>query len=246
MDSGYYAACTALMSRTQALDVIANNLANSNSPGYRAQHSMFQSALSSATGETMTPLNRAVNDYGVLGGNRLDLSQGGMQRTGNDLDMAIDSPGFFVVQTPSGRFFTRNGALQISAQGQLITSNGDPVMGEQGPIRVAGGKVSVSDDGTISVGGAVVDKLKIVGFPPGADLASIGNGYYSAPARSEITAANAHVQQGVLESSNVNSIMAAAELIAVQRYAGLMQRALSMFHSEINKAAVEDLPRVSA
>lgn len=246
MDSGFYAACTALVSKTQALDIIANNLANSSSPGYRAQRGSFESVLAGTAAHSSNLLNQAVNNFGVLGGSNLDLTPGALEKTGNDLDLGISGSGFFVVQTPSGRYLTRNGAFQVSSEGQLITALGDPVMGESGAIHVAGGHVAVSEDGTISVNEAVAGKLKIVDFAAGTPIDSIGNGYYSGPARSEIPSADAQVHQGVLESSNVNPVMAAVQLIAVQRYAGLMQRALSMFHSEMNRTAVEDLPRVNS
>jgi len=141
--------------------------------------------------------------------------------------------------------FTRNGNFQVSAKGQLTTAQGDPVMGEQGPIRIVGGPVTVSADGTVSVSGAVAGKFKLVEFPPGTALESIGKTYYSAPAKSEAPAKLSTVAQGSLESSNVNPIAGAVELVAVQRYAEMMQRALGMFHSEFNRIATEDLPKVN-
>lgn len=243
MDSGFYAACTALMSRMQALDAVANNLANSNTSGYRSQVNNFRTLLNaSAHGSA---LNQAVNAYGVLGDTKLDLSQGALDRTDNNLDFALQGPGFFVVQTAAGRAYTRNGNFQLSPQGQLITPAGDAVMGEQGIIRLGSGSLHVSADGTISLDGAVAGKLKVVDFPPGTQIQGLGKTYYSAPAKSETAASHAQIQQGMLESSNVNPIASAVELVTVQRSAEMMQRTLSIFHSEFNKTAVEDLPHVS-
>src|SRR5208337_1296393 len=146
MDSGYYAACTALMSRMQALDTVADNLANISTSGYRGQHNVFQSVLAGMNAGGSSELNQAVNDYNVLGGTRLDLSQGTLQRTGNDHDLAIEGPGFFVVQTGNGKVFTRNGSFQVSPKNQLVTATGDPVMGENGPLTVLDGTLSVSPD----------------------------------------------------------------------------------------------------
>jgi flagellar basal-body rod protein FlgF len=84
-----------------------------------------------------------------------------------------------------------------------------------------------------------------VEFPPGTALESIGKTYYSAPAKSEVPAKQSTIAQGSLESSNVNPVAGAVELVAVQRYAEMMQRALGMFHSEFNRIATEDLPRVN-
>jgi len=245
MDSGFYAACAALMARSQALDLVANNLANTSTPGYRAEHNVFRSFLASASGHLASNLNVAVNDYGILGGSQMDLSQGNLEHTGNDLDFAVQGPGFFVVQSPNGRFFTRNGNFQVSPQGQLITSEGDPVMGEQGIIRIVGGPVNVSPDGTISVNGAIAGKMKLVEFPAGTALESVGKTYYTAPARSDAAATKSTVAQGTLESSNVNPVASAVELVTVQRYAEMMQRALQMFHSEFNRIATDELPRVN-
>jgi len=245
MDSGFYAACAALMARSQALDLVANNLANTSTPGYRGQHNIFRSFLATASGHLGSGLNQAVNDFGVSGGSQMDLTQGNLEHTGNDFDFAIQGPGFFKVQTANGPVYTRNGNFQVSAQGQLITAQGDPVMGEQGVIRIVGGPVTVSPDGTMSGNGAVAGQIKHVEFPPGTALESVGKTYYSAPPKSEVPAKQSTMVQGSLETSNVNPVASAVELVAVQRYAEMMQRALSMFHSEFNRIATDEIPRVN-
>ena len=244
MDSGFYAACTALMARSQALDLVANNLANVSTPGFRAQHDVFRSILTGSAMFPMSGLNQAVNNYSVLGDSHLDLAQGSMEKTGNDLDLAIQGSGFFAVQTSAGPVYTRNGNFHVSPQGKLVTAQGDLVMGTTGPIDVVGGPVSISPDGTISVNGAVAGQLKIVDFPAGTPLQSVGATYYSAPPKTEAPATDANVEQGSLEASNVNPVASAVELVTIQRYAELMQRALSMFHSDMNQVATQDLPRI--
>ena len=143
MDSGFYAACTALVSRTQALDTIANNLANASTVGYRNQQNIFSSVLEQAGGATGGAVNQAINNYGMLSGTTLDETQGTLQKTGNDLDVAIQGPGFFSVKTAAGEMYTRNGSLQVSSKGQLVTAAGDPVLGEKGPISLPPGSVSI-------------------------------------------------------------------------------------------------------
>jgi flagellar basal-body rod protein FlgF len=245
MDSGYYAACTALVARTQALDTIANNLANASTVGYRAQHNVFSSVLAEAGTAPDSPLNQAINNYGILSGTTLDQSQGALQKTGNDLDMAIQGSAFFVVQTPNGPMYTRNGSFQVSSKGQLVTGAGDPVMGDKGIISMPPGQVSVSADGTISSDGAVAGKLKLVQFTPGTSLTSAGETNYSAPPKTEIAATDSSVKQGMVESSNVNPVSSMVELITAQRSAEMMQRALSMFNSELDKTATQELPKIS-
>lgn len=245
MDSGYYSACTALVSRTQELDTIANNLANASTVGYRAQRNVFSSVLADAGNATASPINAAMNNFGILSGTALDLSQGALQKTGNDLDVAIQGPGYFVVQTANGPVYTRNGSFQVSARGQLVTSTGDAVMGDKGVITMVPGPVSISADGTISSNGAVTGKLQVVEFPPSTKLTSAGGTYYSAPPKTAKPATGSDVRQGMLESSNVNPISGMVELVNAQRSAEMMQRALSMFNSEIDKTATQDLPKVS-
>jgi flagellar basal-body rod protein FlgF len=246
MDSGFYAACTALLARSQTLDLVANNLANVSTPGYRAQHDSFRSLLATTSAVPLSGLNQAVNDYSILGGGQLDLSQGSLERTGNDLDLGIQGSGFFAVQTAGGQLFTRDGNFHVSPKGQLVTSAGDAVLGTDGhPIQIVGAPVSVGPDGTISVNGALAGQLKIVDFPAGTPLESAGKTYYSAPDKTAVPATQASIQQGMLEGSNVNAVASSIELITVQRYAELMQRALTMFHTEMNQVATQDLPRVS-
>ena len=246
MDSGFYAACTALVARTQALDSIANNLANANTTGFRAERNQFKSILATASSTGSSPLNLAVNNYAVMGGTHLNLQSGSLNTTGNDLDLAINGSGFFTVQTAAGQMYTRAGNFRLSSTGQLVTQAGDAVLGENGPINVSGGKAYVCSDGTVSVDGAVVDRIKVVDFSDTSQLAAAGKSYYSAPEGSATVAADATVKQGVLEDSNVDPVSSAVELINVQRQAEMMQRALSFFNNDLNKTATEDLPRVNS
>lgn len=245
MDSGYYAACTALMSRAHALDTIANNLANASTSGFRGQHNVFQSVLAQLNAPSSSELNAAVNDFSVLSGTRLDPSQGTLESTANDLDLAIEGQGFFVVQTPGGKAYTRNGNFHVSAKNQLVTAAGDPVLGESGPVAVLGGPLSVSPDGTISIAGALAGRLSVVEFAPSTAMEDLGQSYYSAPPGSGRTAGNSRVRQGMLEGSNVNPVEGVVELIAVQREAEMMQRVLTLFNGDLNKVATQDLPRVN-
>jgi len=244
MSSGYYAACTGLISRTQSLETVANNLANVSTPGFRASHNVFSSLLASTNESGLSVLNQDANDYGVLSGSRLDTAQGSLTPTGNALDFAMEGPGYFAVQAATGTVYTRGGNFRVSPQGQLITNAGDPVLGDNGPITVVGQPVSVSDDGTISVNGAISGHLKMVEFPPNVAIQAAGGTYYSAPAGSAVAATNSQVRQGMLESSNVNPVTSVVELIQAQREVESMRRVLTMFHTEIDKTATQELPHV--
>jgi len=246
MSSGYYAACAGLMTRTDALDTIANNLANVSTPGFRASHNSFSSVLATANDEPLSALNQDANEYGYLGATHLDTTQGALVPTGNELDLAIDGAGYFEVQTKGGPVYTRGGNFRVSPQGQLLTPAGDPVLGEGGgTITVVGEPVSISTDGTISVNGAISGRLGLVEFPAGTQLESLGNSYYKAPLNTVEAATNTKVRQGQLESSNVNPITSVVELITAQHQVESMRRTLSLFSDEMDKTAAQDLPRVS-
>jgi len=245
MNSGIYAAATALVSRTNALDAIANNLANEGTPGFRARHNIFRSLVAEHGNPSLSALNEDANDYGVLSGTRLDTTQGSLTKTGNELDVAIEGQGYFQVQTTQGTVYTRAGNFSVSAQGQLVTANGDPVLGEGGsPISIVGQPVSISSDGTISVNGATAGKLGVVDFPAGVDMESLGHTYLKAPANTTPTATTATIRQGMLEGSNVNSISGVVELIDAQRSVEEMRRMLSLFSNDMDKTAAQDLPHV--
>ena len=161
MDSGYYAACAGLAAQTQALDLVAHNLANLSTTGYRGQQTTFRSLLAGKGAISGNPLNVAVNNFGVLSGSRLDLTSGSLVPTGNPLDVGVAGSGFFTVQSAQGILYTRDGSFHLTSAGQLVTSQGNAVLGAQGPVTLPNGKVAISSDGTISVDGAVVDQLKL-------------------------------------------------------------------------------------
>lgn len=244
MDSGYYAACSALKTQSNALEIAANNIANVSTTGYRGQIASFQSQLVQTAGPQMGGWERLVNEHAVLQGSRLDLSQGNLQRTGNPLDLAIEGPGFFAVQTKGGILYTRNGSLKVSAAGQLVSANGDQVLGPAGPISMPNGAVAISADGTVSVDGAVVGKVQLVEFTAAAELQPAGNSYYSAPKGAGKTAIASSLREGMLEASNVSPVSAMVSLISAQRQAEMVERALSSFYSDFNRIAADELPRV--
>ena len=245
MNSGYYAACTGLMSRTLALETIANNLANVSTAGFRASHNIFSSVLATTGTSPLSVLNQDENDYGVLSGTKLDNTQGALTPTGNDLDLAMEGPGYFAVQTATGTAYTRGGSFRVSPQGRLVTAAGDPVIGDSGPITIVGSPVSISADGTISTNGGITGHLKLVEFAPGIELQSAGGTYYTPSSGVASVASNSQVRQGMIESSNVNPVTSVVELISAQREVETMRRVLTMFSTELDKTAAQDLPRVS-
>ena len=170
MDSGYYAAMTGLVARTQALDTAAANLANAQTPGYRAEREFFRSVLLGPDAQD-SQLGQTVNNYGLLGGDRLNLGQGALEQTGNPLDLAIEGEGFFEVQTSNGARYTRDGGFHRAPGGQLVTAAGEPVLSTTGQvIPIPPGEVTVGADGVVSVAGGAVATVGIFTFPAGTEL----------------------------------------------------------------------------
>jgi flagellar basal-body rod protein FlgF/flagellar basal-body rod protein FlgG len=241
MNSGYYAAFTGLMARMQAMDMLANNLANVNTTGFRGQHEFYQAVTASLAGQPLTPLNRAINDFGVLGGSVVDLRQGNLQGTGNNMDLGVEGPAFFAVQTAGGIRYTRNGSFHVNAKGQVVTGDESTVLGNQGPIQLPPGNVTIASDGTISVSDAIAGQVRLVEFAPGTNLVPEGNSNFIAPAGADHAATNSEVEQGMLESSNLNPVQATIQLIALQRHAELLERTLSIFQNDFNRTAIQQL-----
>lgn len=245
MDSGYYAACSALKSQTNALEIAANNIANVSTTGFRGQVPSFEALLVQTGGPQMGGWERRVNEFSTLKGSRLDLGQGNLEHTGNPLDFALEGPGFFAVQSKGGTLYTRNGSFKVNSTGQLQTIAGDAVLGSSGPITVPSGQISISPDGTVSVNGGVVGQVRIVEFASPDALTPAGSSYYSAPNAAAKPALSTSVRQGSLEASNVSAVGAMIGLISAERQAEMVERAMGAFYSDFNRIAADELPRVT-
>jgi len=245
MDSGYYAAMTGLLARTQALDTAAANLANAQTPGYRAEREYFRSVLLGPD-RADSQLGEAVNRFALLGGDRLSLTQGPLERTGNPLDLSIEGDGFFAVQTANGLRFTRDGSFHRSQAGVLVTAANEPVLSiTKERILIPPGEVSIGADGVISVEGGAAATIGIFRFPPGAKLRAEGaNRYVAEETATAASPGNAIVHQGSVEGANEDAVQGTLDLMMMQRQAEMMQKALTVFHTEFNKTACEDLPKV--
>jgi flagellar basal-body rod protein FlgF len=252
MDSGLYAAYTGLMARTQALDTAANNLANAGTNGFRAQREYFSGVLAGSMDQNSSPdasqVGQAVNGFGILGGDRLDMAQGELATTGNPLDFALEGQGFFAVRTANGVRYTRDGSFLRSSTGVLETSAGEPVLdANQQNITIPTGSIHVGPDGNISVttadGSAIVGQVGVFDFPDRSALTAEGTNRFSADGTKPV-AGTASVVQGSVEGSNEDAIHGTMQMVLVQRQAEMMQKALSVFDNSFDKVAAEDLPRV--
>jgi flagellar basal-body rod protein FlgF len=236
------------------LDVIANNVANVNTAGYKADSSLFEEYLTSGAHEdNFVGSDRRVSFVQDRGTFR-DFSQGAAELTKNPLDVAIDGSAFLVVQTPAGERYTRDGGMQLNNVGQLVTATGDPVLGTGGPIvfQPTDHDINVTPDGTITVveGSGRTDsirgKLRLVSFPDAQKLLKEGANLYSAGEGGGPQAdTKSTIRQGFIEKSNVNAVAEMSRMIEVSRaytqIATLLQQ-----QSDLHKTAIQQLADVPA
>ncbi len=233
---------------SRELDVVANNIANMNTTGFKADGSLFEEYLNSAARAADTRVS-FVQDRATW----IDMSAGALERTGNALDVAINGDGFFAVQTQRGVRYTRNGSFQINPSGQLVTAQGDPVLGDGGPItfQPTDRQISISPDGTISVreGNSKADsqrgKLRLVSFANPRQLQKDGNGTFNyAGNDAPVEAKTATIAQGALEKSNVRAVVEMSRMIEITRsytqIAAMLQQQSDLGQSSIDKLA--DVP----
>jgi len=250
MDSGLYAVYSGLLARTQALDLAANNLANAGTSGFRASRETFRGVMAEAGDAFGSQVGSAVNSFGVLGASSLSSAQGQITPTGNPLDLAIQGGGYFAIKTASGVRYTRDGAFQVSSAGLLTTKSGAAVLNAAGQaISVPTGTVKVGADGSISVatpdGSAVVGKVAMVNLGPNGVVEAEGaNIYEAAGGVTPVAATDSTVQSGALEGANQDVIHGTMQLMLMQRQAEMMQKAVSVFDNDFDKAATEQIARV--
>jgi flagellar basal-body rod protein FlgF len=243
------------MTLERQMDVIANNVANVNTNGFKADRSLFQEYLMPTAREDNFVAGRDRRLSHVIDRATFhDFAQGSPDQTKNPLDVAIGGDGMFVVQTPAGERYTRDGSFQIDNQGQLVTTSGYPVLGNNGPIRFqqTDKQINIAADGTITVleGTNRIDsiraKLRIVNFTQpqrlrkeGSNLYSLGEGNAAQPDTKSA------LHQGFIERSNVNSIHEMSRLIEVSRTYTQIASMLQQQH-DLHRTAIDKLAEVPA
>jgi flagellar basal-body rod protein FlgF len=248
MDNALLVGLSRQVALQRELDVIANNLANINTNGFKGESVQFEEYLSSsARAATFPQADRRVSfvqDRQTI----RDFSQGPIANTGSVLDVAISGDGFLVVDTPAGERYTRNGSLSKNATGELVTSEGYRVRGAQGAIQFDQNDtdILIARDGTISAlnGKQIADrgKLRLVYFANPEKLSKEGLGLYSAAGQTALAATPATaVVQGAVEKSNVQPVLEMSRMVEVTRaytsLANLMNRTDELRRNAINKLA---------
>jgi flagellar basal-body rod protein FlgG len=245
MNSGMYSAVSGNITLMQRMEVIANNLANMNTVGFKKDRMIFDTMLNSAKNPTQ-PAGTVTDSPALSDGiNDIDYSTGPLTQTSNPLDLALDGSGFFVVNTPQGKAYTRQGNFHLDSNGKVVTADGYEVQGGGGPITIKGGKVDIDGKGEVSVDGQQVATLSVVDFPKPYQLQKIGSAMFepSDPQETGQAATGTNVKQGMLENSNVQPLTEMANLIETNRLYESCVKTIQSYDAMANKAA-NDLGRV--
>lgn len=212
MDNSIYVALSRQIAEFKDLEITANNLANVNTTGYQAEKLTFDDYLVKQRNGTSVAFSHDIRSY-------RDTQQGAFKATGNELDAAIQGPGFFAVQTPEGTRYTRNGSFTLNADGELITADGHNVLdtgGQPVTLDTQAGQIRITENGAIMVGTDEVTQLNIVEFANKDALKRVGSNEFSTD-QAALPAENSSVKSGVLESSNVVPVTELTHLTTLSR-----------------------------
>lgn len=239
MSNGIYSALSGALAQQRSLDVTANNVANANTAGFRADRVAFDEALATAGATTAQPasLRYVVADRVIT-----ESAAGSLNTTGNPYDLAIDGDGYFVLATPQGERYTRAGGFNPGSDGVLRAADGIEVVAEGGAgarihIPSNARDIAIGPDGTVTADGESVGRLRIASFADPASLAKEGELRFFATAAPQATSPNTRVVQGALETSNVNPIAGLNELITSSRLFDSFQRVIHTFADLDNRTA---------
>ncbi len=225
--SGLLTAARTMAYYSRRQEITANNLANINTAGFKADRLV---AHSLADYPNPVPVEAT------------DLRQGALRMTGRPLDLGLEGSGFLVTETPGGERLTRGGSLKLDGAGQLTTSDGFPVLGSQGIIVLTGSTIQIAPDGTVISDGHAVDRLRIVTPEPGTALLKEGSGRFVAAGATDTT--DTKVRQGQLEDANLDSIGGMVSLVEIQRAYGASVTVLRTMDGVLG-SITNDVARVS-
>lgn len=241
MDALTISAASGMRARMESLEMLANNLANAATGGYKTDREFYSLYVSpEAAGGVASP----VSTLPVIERHWTDFSPGNLRSTGNQLDAALSGPGFFAVNGPSGPLYTRNGSFRMAPDGTVLSAGGYPVRAAGGgSLRVDPAlPVTIDPDGTVRQQGQAAGRIEVVTFADPGALAKQGNTYFTSTAAGTPAGGGVEVLQGRLEESNVGAPEAAVRLVALMRQFEMLQKAVAL-GGEMNRRAVEEVAR---
>lgn len=236
MENTSYVALSRQAALWRQMEVVANNLANANTPAYKAQQMMFTDYVVKTKTDT-SPFGQKVSfvrDMGML----RDTREGPVTQTQAPLDVSIHGDGYFTIDTPSGQRFTRSGHFRLDENGMVVTSAGYPVLQQNdNPIILAPNEseISIAGDGTLSSENGVIGKIKVVTFDNDQALRAAGDGTYQTTQTPNL-ADSANVSQGMLEDSNVQPVSEMTNMMTILRNYESVQNLLDNENSRQLKA----------
>jgi flagellar basal body rod protein FlgG len=242
MDQISVLAAAGMQSRMQSLDLVANNLANSSTGGYKTDGEFYTLFASEAAGEDES----GPSAVPMIQRQWTDFAPGLLEPTNNPLDFGLSGKGFFVVQGPSGPLYTRNGNFRFSTAGALVTSEGYPLLQQNGqPFHANTAQpLEVSRDGDITQSGGSIGHIQFVDFKSTASLTKFGGNYFTnATGQEPVDAIGAQVFQGKIETSNVNAAHGAVRIVDLSRQFEMMQKAI-LLSNDMSKKAIEEVAKV--
>lgn len=233
MSDAIYTAASIAAAQEMRLNVLANNMANINTVGFKEDRAIFKAELADASQDDQLDPIASANTMVAFDGTQTNFGNGNLRSTGNPLDVAINGDGFFVVETEDGMRYTRNGRFQLNGEGMLTTGEGHLVQGDRGGIRIEDGTVSIDASGNISVDGQVLDRLQVVAIDQPKMLQKAGDTLFAPPpgGSQQVTVPSPNIQQGALEMSNVNAIHTMTAMIETQRAFEAQQRIIQSIDS---------------
>lgn len=244
MDNSLYVGLSKQMVLQRQMDIIANNIANSDTSGFKVE------ALAEATdpqAPAFTLGGPAPVKFVMPNGVIRDFGQGALHRTDSPFDVAIDGRGFFKVQTAQGERYTRDGRFRMDETGKLVTANGSPVLDDGGgeiSLNPEKGQLTVSPDGTLSQGTERIGKLGVVTFQNLSTLEKVGDNLMQNTSNQSPSASTATLRQGMLEGSNVNPILEITRMIEVSRAYEQMAKMMDT-QADLSTQAVQQLGKAA-
>ena len=236
MDPATYIAASGLKANLRALDIASNNMANVDSPGFKADepfYRMLQKSYGDLSGS-------------AVAGTMTDFTTGTFKQTGNPLDVAINGEGFLTVRTPQGIGYTRNGSLTISTAGELVTQDGYQVLDNfDQPIPVAidpsrANEVIINKNGEITIDEQRIGTLKVVDFEDKSQLTKLKDQIFVTDQQPTQVVAPM-VEQGVVEQSNANAIKTMIDMVELQRMYDMNSKIVQNVMNQINRRAIADI-----